>query len=472
MFKRLVFLALISTLTYSQTTYIWTGAVNANFSTAGNWSPIRQVGYPNDILIFENGQQLNVQNVNQVTIGQLIIRNNTELTLSPSAGNIKTIILKGCEGSDLIIEHGSTLKISGNDPQLNLYFLNGASAEISGKLTFQGSIAHNINAAEENSIHFRNGSVLEQLSPGYIFNSTGTRNVAAFDSGSEFIMNHPQAQNPFALSAPDSKINFDKEGSILIRKALSFSLNGRKIGNLIIENGSHIQIIENFKGEASINNLTVKQDSELDIINTSESPANLIFEGNLNIEGSFKLNSENPGKMNAIFKSTAARTISGNGDITLGGNLTSVVIYSDIKLMRDISINCNFKHTGGIIEYNNFHIYTPNARTSEYRSNPFMHPVERINSIESLPHNYSLSQNYPNPFNPSTQINFSIPVDSKVTIKVYDITGKEAAVLINEEMPAGYHTSTFNAAGLSSGIYFYTITAGEFKKTLKMILSK
>jgi hypothetical protein len=65
-----------------------------------------------------------------------------------------------------------------------------------------------------------------------------------------------------------------------------------------------------------------------------------------------------------------------------------------------------------------------------------------------------------------------LPANSKVTIKIFDITGKETAILVNSEMEAGNHTISFNASNLSSGIYFYTITAGNFTKTMKMILSK
>lgn len=83
---------------------------------------------------------------------------------------------------------------------------------------------------------------------------------------------------------------------------------------------------------------------------------------------------------------------------------------------------------------------------------------------------YALMQNYPNPFNPSTQINFAVPEKSFVTLKVYDILGKEIATLVNSEMDAGYHKAAFNAENLASGIYIYTITAGDFVNTKKMML--
>jgi hypothetical protein len=86
-----------------------------------------------------------------------------------------------------------------------------------------------------------------------------------------------------------------------------------------------------------------------------------------------------------------------------------------------------------------------------------------------LPNEYSLSQNYPNPFNPTTKIDFAIPADGLVTIKIFDNLGKECLTLLNEETTAGYHTVTFNA-GLPSGVYYYSIKAGSFTAVKKMLL--
>lgn len=96
-----------------------------------------------------------------------------------------------------------------------------------------------------------------------------------------------------------------------------------------------------------------------------------------------------------------------------------------------------------------------------------------VNESEiTSPTEYKLSQNYPNPFNPSTTINFSIKEAGLVTLKIYDILGREVANLVNEELNIGTYNKTFNASGLSSGIYFYTLRAGNFVETRKMILIK
>lgn len=95
------------------------------------------------------------------------------------------------------------------------------------------------------------------------------------------------------------------------------------------------------------------------------------------------------------------------------------------------------------------------------------------NEIEiGVPKKFSLSQNYPNPFNPSTKINFELPRSSNVKLSVYDITGKLASELVNEQRAAGYYTVEFNASNLASGMYFYRIEAGDFSATKKMMLIK
>ena len=85
---------------------------------------------------------------------------------------------------------------------------------------------------------------------------------------------------------------------------------------------------------------------------------------------------------------------------------------------------------------------------------------------------YYLEQNYPNPFNPNTTINYSIPKRYFVTIKIYDILGREIQTLVNEEEPAGYYKVNFNASKYSSGVYFYQLKTRDFISTKKMILLK
>jgi hypothetical protein len=90
----------------------------------------------------------------------------------------------------------------------------------------------------------------------------------------------------------------------------------------------------------------------------------------------------------------------------------------------------------------------------------------------SIPNSYGISQNYPNPFNPTTVVNYQLPINSFVTLKVYDMLGREVAILLNERKSAGYYSVTFNAVHLPSGVYFYRLQAGPYTQTKKIVLLK
>ena len=92
--------------------------------------------------------------------------------------------------------------------------------------------------------------------------------------------------------------------------------------------------------------------------------------------------------------------------------------------------------------------------------------------IGNLPADYELAQNFPNPFNPITTIRYQIPEPAFVTVKVYDVLGNEIRTLVNEEKIAGSYEAEFDGSGLTSGIYYYKITVGDFSQTKKMILLK
>jgi hypothetical protein len=85
---------------------------------------------------------------------------------------------------------------------------------------------------------------------------------------------------------------------------------------------------------------------------------------------------------------------------------------------------------------------------------------------------FTLDQNYPNPFNPSTRINYSLAERSPVSLKVYDMLGNEVATLVNTTQDAGSHNINFDASSLASGLYIYTLNAGDFTSSKKMMLLK
>jgi hypothetical protein len=143
--------------------------------------------------------------------------------------------------------------------------------------------------------------------------------------------------------------------------------------------------------------------------------------------------------------------VQGNGTT----NQPKGYLYEDKKLAKGI-----YKYRLKQIDYNSNYEY-----------------FELANDVVITPPNkFNISQNYPNPSNPKSLIDYEIPIRGKVTLIVYDIIGQEAASLVNETKEAGYYTAEFNGSSLSSGVYFYRITAeGEGQKhvkTMKMILVK
>jgi len=103
--------------------------------------------------------------------------------------------------------------------------------------------------------------------------------------------------------------------------------------------------------------------------------------------------------------------------------------------------------------------------------NPRSKPLTGVDGRpDGLPTSFTLEQNYPNPFNPSTTITFELPKASMVRLTVYDMLGREVAVIVNERRDAGVHEVRFDGSGLSSGVYLYRLQAGEFVRTLKSVL--
>ncbi len=149
-------------------------------------------------------------------------------------------------------------------------------------------------------------------------------------------------------------------------------------------------------------------------------------------------------------------------------------------------------HFGGIMldnhsslaasKFNSFNIGISNSTTTKLSIEDLYvsmgDPVDSALAVsvekmdKGIPTVYELSQNYPNPFNPSTTIEFALPKNGDVKLVVYDVVGKEVATLFRGELNAGYHKVNFDASSLSTGIYFYSIKAGDFTNVKKLVLLK
>lgn len=95
-----------------------------------------------------------------------------------------------------------------------------------------------------------------------------------------------------------------------------------------------------------------------------------------------------------------------------------------------------------------------------------------INITPSFPESYVLSQNFPNPFNPSTTIKFELPKDERITIKIYDILGKEVKTIVDDFRKQGRYSVSFDGSGLASGIYIYQLKTKDIVLNHKMLLIK
>ena len=113
-----------------------------------------------------------------------------------------------------------------------------------------------------------------------------------------------------------------------------------------------------------------------------------------------------------------------------------------------------------------------NYKLAPRKNDDFVNYSTDVITEGNLPTDFSISQNYPNPFNPSTTINYALPKEEMVVVKVYNILGQVVRTLVNQNQSAGNYTISFKANELTSGIYFYSIQAGNFNQVKKMMLIK
>ena len=99
-------------------------------------------------------------------------------------------------------------------------------------------------------------------------------------------------------------------------------------------------------------------------------------------------------------------------------------------------------------------------------------PIGLDDEISRIPSRFSLSQNYPNPFNPSTRISFDLPSDQQVSLRIYDLLGREVTTVLDKHMLAGFHRVEFDGSSMASGVYFYILKAGDFADSKRMVLIK
>jgi hypothetical protein len=166
-----------------------------------------------------------------------------------------------------------------------------------------------------------------------------------------------------------------------------------------------------------------------------------------------------------------------------GSNVFGVVYNAGVFISTDLGVTWNPVNDGlpqspplECLAVGEDYIFTGASHSGSNDGLVYYRPLSQmITNVEekiNIATRFQLEQNYPNPFNPSTTIRYAIPEASFASIKVYDVLGNEVVTLVNEEKSVGSYEVNFNSNGLSSGIYFYTINAGSFVETKKMILMK
>jgi hypothetical protein len=124
------------------------------------------------------------------------------------------------------------------------------------------------------------------------------------------------------------------------------------------------------------------------------------------------------------------------------------------------------------VVYPNRHIRATTHGNGVYERSLVPNPLLGVIKNAEIPGDYKLCQNYPNPFNPSTKIKYLIPKQSVVRLSVYDIQGREIMTLVNERQNPGTYEVKLGAMRLSSGVYFYKLSTGEFVDVKKLVLVK
>lgn len=179
---------------------------------------------------------------------------------------------------------------------------------------------------------------------------------------------------------------------------------------------------------------------------------------------------------NQIFRSVFERSLTGNTQPrSIRYKSFDGIIWPDSEPVSDPSIDVTGQEKPEVADIDGntpVFAYIGGYLVNVYFDNFNWVPTGVNETSGSIPENYSLEQNYPNPFNPNTIIEYSIPENSFVSLKIYNVLGKEVSTLMNEEKNAGTYEVNFNASALSSGVYFYKLEAGNFVQTRKMILMK
>ncbi len=271
-----------------------------------------------------------------------------------------------------------------------------------------------------------------------------------------------------------------------------FRMTVRTQGNLTLNNSAQI-IIRNH------NWLTLESGSYLTLNTGSEirikqggifcnqgayiiGPGHIIYEGGIHYQCAATADLPVSGGADISLESDAVLEIPDNATLHFKDNNTSLTMSDDSRILLGKNSKIVFENGSRIISNENDNVF--NLSKTYQNSEGKQVQLDRETLLQKLSEKseyaaeensaerFTLNQNMPNPFNPTTVINYRIPNDNFVTLKIFDVAGKEVETLVNNFQKAGNYNVTFDGSSISSGIYYYKIVSGDFVSIRKMILIK
>ncbi len=250
----------------------------------------------------------------------------------------------------------------------------------------------------------------------------------------------------------------------IMYKTTNTGANWNLNNNFSIQFVQSAAFIDNNTGFAVGGN-SIGSDSSSEIFRTTDggSSWNSVYVDHRGVINDIKFVNSNTGFATGTFETSVPNdSLPGRILKSTNSGLSWYVDTVFANLSRFISLSFADQNTGYAVGGNGVILKTTTG------GNPI--GIQQISS--EVPKTFSLSQNYPNPFNPSTKIKFALPKAAFTKISIYDVLGREASVIVNEQLNAGSYEINWNAENLPSGVYFYKIESGDFTDSKKMILVK
>jgi len=262
------------------------------------------------------------------------------------------------------------------------------------------------------------------------------------------------------------------------KNGIQTSLNNRYVYSLASNGNNIFAGTTNYGVYLSTNNGTTWAQTSLNNLTVYSLAinGNKIFAGTGSTSGVYL--STNNG---TTWTQTPLNNVTVYSQTVIGNNIFAGTFQNGVFISTDNGTNWTQKNEGlGILSVNAFCVLNDYIFAGTIGNSVYRRPLSELIGIQPIsnevPKEYSLSQNYPNPFNPVTKIRFSIPVGTRhgafIKIIVFDVTGREVAILVNEQLKPGTYEVEWYATNFPSGVYYYTLSSGEFSETGKAILVK